>query len=439
MTAESAASVDAVLKRFLGLHPKLIDLSLERMRRLLKALGDPQDSLPSVIHVAGTNGKGSTIAFMRACLETAGYRVNVFSKPHLIRFNERIRLAGDLIEDAMLTNLLEECERVNAGQSITYFEITTAAAFLAFARHPTDATLIETGLGGRFDASNVLEAPAVTAITPVSLDHQHFLGDTVAAIAFEKAGIFKAGRPAVLARQSAEAAAVLEDRARALGAPLFRFGHEWRSAETETGLRYEGRRWRLDLPAPALLGPHQYDNAGTALAALDCLAGFDFTPQALAEGMRSVEWPARLERLRRGALVDLLPSGWELWLDGGHNQAGGEALGVMARRWQDRPLKLVFGMLESHDAEAFLRPLAPFVAGAVTVAVPDEASSRSAENAAAAAAAVGIDAEPAADTAMAIRRVAIGAPGRVLICGSLYLAGSVLAQNSTGADGAPVT
>jgi dihydrofolate synthase / folylpolyglutamate synthase len=435
----SEVAVDAVLKRLLGLHPKLIDLSLDRMQRLLTALGDPQDSLPSVIHVAGTNGKGSTIAFMRACLEAAGYRVNVFSKPHLIRFNERIRLAGKLIGDDLLKDLLEECERVNAGQSITYFEITTAAAFLAFARHPADATLIETGLGGRFDASNVLEAPAVTVITPVSLDHQHFLGDTVAAIAFEKAGIFKRGRPAVLARQSAEAAAVLEDRARALDAPLFRFGHEWHAAETETGLRYEGRRWRLDLPRPALLGPHQFDNAGTALAALDCLAGFDFTPEALAEGLRSVEWPARLERLRRGALVDLLPLGWELWLDGGHNQAGGEALGAMAKQWRDRPLKLVFGMLESHDAEAFLAPLAPFVAGAVTVAVPGEASSRSAANAAAAAAMAGIDAEPAPDIETAIRRAATGARGRLLICGSLYLAGSVLAQNSTGADARPVT
>jgi dihydrofolate synthase / folylpolyglutamate synthase len=430
VSKETEARVDAILARLLGLHPKLIDLSLDRMKRLLHDLGDPQDAMPNIVHVAGTNGKGSTLAFLRSCLEGGGRTVNVFSKPHLVRFNERIRIAGKLIDDESLIALLEECERVNAGQSITFFEITTAAAFLAFARRPADVTLIETGLGGRFDASNVFKAPRITAITPVSLDHQHFLGDTVAKIAFEKAGIFKPGVPAVLAPQAPEAETVLVTRATEIGAPLFRFGQDWRVWPANNGLHYESRGWNFDLPRPGLLGRHQYDNAGTAIACLD-RAGFDFGQIALAEGLRHVEWPARLERLDEGKLVDLLPAGWELWLDGGHNQAGGAALGAMAREWQDKPLHLVFGMLESHDATAFLRSLAPSVAGIVTVAVPNEEASRSPDNSAAAARAAGAkNVETAPDIATAVRKAATGKRGRVLICGSLYLAGSVLAENN---------
>lgn len=422
--------VDRILERLLRLHPQLIDLSLDRVRRLLGALGDPQEQLPPVIHVAGTNGKGSTIAFLRAALEAAGYRVNVFTKPHLVHFNERIRLQGRLIDEPSLAALLEECERVNAGAPITYFEITTAAAFLAFARSPADILLLETGLGGRFDATNVITRPALAAITPVSLDHQHFLGNTVAAIAGEKAGIIKPGRPVVIAPQLPEAQSVLEARARALGAPLFRCGSEWRVTPNVTGLRYEGRRWPvLDLPPPGLLGPHQYDNAGTALACLDRLDGFDLSPAALARGLREVEWPARLQHLAQGRLADRLPSGWELWLDGGHNQAGGEALAAMAKQWQDRPLHLVFGMLKSHDAQAFLRPLAPYLATLGTVAIPGEPNALTAEAAAAAARDVGIAATPRAGIAAAVAAAAEGPAGRVLICGSLYLAGRVLQEN----------
>ncbi len=428
MTAESEARVDAVLARLLNLHPKLIDLSLDRMRRLLRALGDPQDAMPNIIHVAGTNGKGSTIAFLRSCLEAAGKRINVFSKPHLVRFNERIRIAGKLIDDEPLISLLEECERVNAGRSITYFEITTAAAFLAFARQPADLTLIETGLGGRFDASNVFAQPLITAITPVSLDHQHFLGDTVARIAFEKAGIFKPRVPAVLAPQTNEAESVLVTQAIEVGAPLYRFGQEWRAWPGNTGLHYESRRWKLDLPSPGLRGRHQYDNAGTALACLD-RAGLVLETGALAAGQSGVEWPARLEHLTTGTLVDMLPPEWELWLDGGHNQAGGAALGAIAREWQDKPLRLVFGMLEGHDAVAFLKSLAPNVASAVTIAVPGEPTTRSADNAAEAARQNGIAAEAAPDIFTAVKKAASGQPGRVLICGSLYLAGHVLAMN----------
>lgn len=430
MSKETEARVDAILARLLGLYPKLIDLSLDRMKRLLHDLGDPQDAMPNIIHVAGTNGKGSTLAFLRSCLEAGGRRVNVFSKPHLVRFNERIRIAGKLIDDEALAALLEECERVNAGQSITYFEITTAAAFLAFARRPADVTLIETGLGGRFDASNVFKAPRITAITPVSLDHQHFLGDTVAKIAFEKAGIFKPRVPAVLAPQLPAAETVLVARATEIGAPLFRFGQDWRAWPANNGLHYESRSWNFDLPRPGLLGRHQYDNAGTAIACLD-RAGFDFGQIALADGLRHVEWPARLERLTEGKLVDLMPAGWELWLDGGHNQAGGAALGAMALEWHDQPLRLVFGMLATHDAAAFLKSLAPNIAGIVTVAVPGEEASRSPDDAAAAARAAGIEnVETASDVVTAVTRAATGKSGRVLICGSLYLAGHVLAANA---------
>jgi dihydrofolate synthase / folylpolyglutamate synthase len=423
--------VDRILERLLRLHPSLIDLSLDRVRRLLRALGDPHEHLPPVVHVAGTNGKGSTIAFLRAALEAAGYRVNVFTKPHLVRFNERIRLGGRLIDEAALAELLEECERANAGQPITYFEITTAAAFLAFARIPADIVLLETGLGGRFDATNVIAAPAVAAITPVSLDHQHFLGDTVTAIAGEKAGILKPGRPAVLGPQAPEGLAVLEARAQALGAPLFRHGREWLVEQRAAGLRYMGRRWpALDLPPPGLLGAHQYDNAGTALASLDCLDGFALAPAALARGMTEVEWPARLQRLQRGTLAERLPPGWELWLDGGHNAGGGAALGAVAGTWRDRPLELVFGMIKTHDARAFLRPLAPYVAGLGGIAIAGEANALTAAEAVAAASEVGIAAAPRAGIAEAIDAATRSAPaGRVLICGSLYLAGRVLAEN----------
>jgi dihydrofolate synthase/folylpolyglutamate synthase len=426
----SQPASDRILERLALLHPKLIDLSLGRVERLLAALGSPQDRLPPVVHVAGTNGKGSTIATLRACLEAGGYRVHAFTKPHLVRFHERIRLDGHLIEEEALSALLEECERANAGAPITYFEITTAAAFLAFARTPADIVLLETGLGGRLDATNVIRRPAVTAITPISLDHQSFLGETIAAIAGEKAGIFKPGAPAVIGPQPAEAEAVIESRAMAVGAPLYRWDREWRCDAVGEGMRFSGGRWRLDLPLPSLIGPHQIVNAGTAIACLEQLSEFPLSPDAIAQGLRHIEWPARLQRLTRGPLVAMTPAGWELWLDGGHNPGAGVVLAEAVSAWRDRPLYLIVGMLNTKDAAGFLAPLALYAKALAGITIPGEENPLSAEAIAATARSVGIPASIAASVEEALARfVPEVAAGRVLICGSLHFAGTVLAEN----------
>ena len=428
--------IEAVLSRLGGLHPKRIDtvdsntLQLDRIERLLAALGNPQDALPPVIHVAGTNGKGSTVATLRACLEAADHRVHVYTSPHLVRFNERIRIAGALIDDDALADLLDECERANAGAPITFFEVATTAAFLAFARTPADFTLLEVGLGGRNDTTNVVRRPLVTAITPVSLDHQAFLGDTIAQIAGEKAGILKPGVPAVIGPQPDEAEAVIENRAAAIGAPLCRAGREWRCVAAAHGMHYEGERWRLDLPLPSLPGAHQIHNAGTAIACLEQLSGFSPSAAALAAGLRHIDWPARLQHLRRGPLVEIMPRGWELWLDGGHNPAAGEVLGTVAAGWRDRPLYLIVGMLNTKDAAGFLAPLAPHARSLHAVRIPGEENPLPAEAIVAAAASVAITAEPALSIAAALRDITGRAgPARVLICGSLHFAGVVLAEN----------
>ena len=427
----NGAESDIVLARLSRLHPKLIDLSLGRVERLLAALGNPQDRLPPAVHVAGTNGKGSTVATLRACLEAGGSRVHAYTSPHLVRFHERIRLAGTLIAEARLVELLEECERANQGAPITYFEITTAAAFLAFARTPADAVLLETGLGGRLDATNVVTHPAATAITPISLDHQAFLGNTLAAIAGEKAGILKPGSPAVIGPQPAEAAAVFDARAAAIGAPLYRFGREWRCVAAGAGMRYEGRRWRFDLPLPSLMGAHQIINAGAAIACLEQLAGFDVGRDAIARGLRQIDWPARLQRLTRGPLVAMLPAAWDLWLDGGHNPGAGEVLAVAVADWSDCPLHLVAGMLNTKDAAGFLGPLARHARALQAVTIPGEQNPLPASEIAAAARSVGLAAAQSASVADALAAILAAErhPARVLICGSLHLAGTVLAEN----------
>jgi dihydrofolate synthase / folylpolyglutamate synthase len=426
----TAPTSDRVLERLGRLHPKLIDLSLGRIGRLLAALGNPQDNFPPVVHVAGTKGKGSTVATMRACLEAAGYRVHAYISPHLVRFHERIRLAGQLIDEDALTALLEECERANRDAPITFFEITTAAAFLAFTRTLADILLLEVGLGGRLDATNVVRRPAVTAITPISLDHQALLGDTIAAIAGEKAGILKPGVTAVIGPQPGEAAAVIEARAAAVSAPLYRALHEWLCEASGEGMRYEGERWLLDLPAPSLIGAHQIVNAGTAIACLEQLSGFDIPAAAIADGVRHIDWPARLQLLCRGPLVEAVPPDWELWLDGGHNPLAGEILGDVAAGWHDRPLYLIVGMMNTKDAAGFIAPLAKHARALWGVTIPGEKNALPAEAIAAAAGSVGLPAQTAESVLAAIRDIATHeGSGRVLICGSLYFAGSVLAEN----------
>ncbi|WP_158047979.1 bifunctional folylpolyglutamate synthase/dihydrofolate synthase [Skermanella pratensis] len=436
----SGERADPVLDRLKHLHPKVIDLSLGRTVRMLEAVGSPHLRLPPVVHVAGTNGKGSTIAFLRAFLEAAGRRVHVYTSPHLVRFHERIRLAGELIDDDHLAATLEECETANRGEPITYFEITTAAAMLAFSRVPADVLLLETGLGGRLDSTNVIDRPAVTALTRISYDHMQFLGPTLSAIAGEKAGIMKPGVPAVVAPQPAEEAmAVFRARAAAIGAPLHAAGEDWTVAPVADGsgdgFRFDSPSRGADLPLPVLPGAHQIVNAGVALACLDHLPGPRVPDAAVVRGLAEVSWPGRLQRLTRGPLVDRLPPGWELWLDGGHNDSAGEVLGAQAARWSAAdglPLTLIFGMLATKEPADFLRPLAPHAPLLRAVAVPGEEASLPPEAAAEAARAAGIaDAEPAAGVEAALAGIMARAAGptRVMICGSLYLAGAVLARH----------
>ena len=422
---------DAILRRLMLYHPKIIDLSLGRIERLLGRLDHPERRLPPVVHVAGTNGKGSVIAFLAAILEAAGHRVHAYTSPHLVRFHERIRLAGALIPEPELIALLEECETANGASAITFFEITTAAAFLAFARRPADVLLLETGLGGRLDATNVLDATALSAITPVGIDHTQYLGPTLAEIAGEKAGILKPGVLAVIGRQPAAAAAVIEARARDLGTPLSRHGAEWTAAPTGRGMCFQEGATRLDLPAPGLGGPHQIDNAGIAIACARQLASFGIDGDAIARGLTGVVWPARLQRLAHGPLAASLPPGWELWLDGGHNADAGAALARVLAGWRDRPLYLIVGMLDTKAPRDFLEPLAPLAAGARCLAIPGVDATLTGAALAEAATAVGLAAATvgSVEDALADIVMSASAPARVLICGSLYLAGTVLAAN----------
>ncbi len=426
---------DQLLARLQTLHPKLIDLDLGRVRRLLAQLGDPQRQLPPVVHVAGTNGKGSVIAMMDAALTSAGYTVARYTSPHLVRYNERIRRAGDPIGDLDLVMLLDEVEAANGDQPITFFEVTTAAALLFFARTAADILLLETGLGGRLDATNVVESPRLTAITPISLDHQNFLGETLRSIAAEKAGIFKPNTISVVAGQRAAVADTLGMAAAETKAGLYRRGADWNVRLDRDGFIYRGKKWDLELPLPALPGRHQIENAGQAVACLEQLHEFDVPITALHDGLRSVRWPARLQRLASGPVLDRLPADWQLWLDGGHNPAAGRVLGRMAANWRREGvlLHLIFGIQAHKHAADFLAPLAPMVSAIRTVTIPDQAASLTAGEAAAVAGKAGIaDAAPADSVEQAVAdltRIPSG-PARILICGSLYLAGHVLRDHA---------
>jgi dihydrofolate synthase / folylpolyglutamate synthase len=424
-----------LLERLKALHPQSIDLSLGRIERLLAGLGHPERKLPPVIHVAGTNGKGSLIAFVRAIAEALGKRVHVYTSPHLVNFHERVVLAGPHgaapITEDRLVECLARAEAANAGELITLFEITTAAAFLAFAETPADLLLLETGLGGRLDATNVVEKPIATSITPISIDHVSFLGHTLTAIAGEKAGILKPGVPCIVGRQGAEALKVIEARAEEIGVPPHVFGRDFDVYEQHRRLIFQTASRLLDLPLPRLNGRHQIDNAGAAIATASVAFGDALTIQALEQGLTHAEWPARLERLGDGALYQYVGEGTEIWLDGGHNAAGGQAIAHALAEFEERvprAVHLIWGMMETKDAHAFIAPFKGLVERVYTVPIPEEANAFSAEALAEIAASEGFDGTPTSGVALALMqsRAALGRPGRVLICGSLYLAGHVL-------------
>ena len=414
---------DAILDRMMALHPKIIDLTLDRVWRLLHALGDPQDAMPPVIHIAGTNGKGSTLAMIRAGIEGAGKTAHAYTSPHLARFHERIRLAGELISEDHLTAVLDECYAANGGEPITYFEITTCAAFLAMARTPADFSLLEVGLGGRLDATNVFDAPALCVITPVSFDHPQFLGNTVAEIAGEKAGILKPGIPCVVSRQTPDAMEVIDARADTIGAPLLVQGRDWDAWEERGRLVYQDLSGLLDLPPPALMGAHQFQNAGAAIA---CLRHLGFGETASEAAVTRVEWPARMQRLRHGPLFDANPKA-DFWLDGGHNAACGEALAETLTRLPARETHLICGMMNTKDISGYLAPLVPHAASLTAISIPGEPNTLPAEETARHARTAGIPTDIAGSVAEAAARITARDPqARILICGSLYLAGSVL-------------
>ena len=439
--AAKRAPLGELLARLSALHPKRIDLNLDRMLRLLARLGHPERKLPPVVHVAGTNGKGSTIAYLRAILEAAGLRVHAYTSPYLVRVNECFRLGraggGVLVGDDELRAALEHCEQANAGAPITIFEIETAAAFSLFAQHPAEMVLLEVGLGGRLDATNVIDAPLASVIAPVSMDHSEFLGETLTAIAGEKAGIIKRDVPVICANQPPEAMAAIEAQARRLRAPLHSAGEGWHVNVERGRLVYQDDRGLMDLAAPKLFGRHQFDNAGLAVATLRAQSVFRIDAAAFEAGIVNAEWPARMQRLASGRLAEQGPQGCEVWLDGGHNAEGGRvaaaALGDLEER-VSRPLVVIVGMMANKDASAFLANFAGLTRHIIAVRIPDRDNAMPPDRLADAARALGMRVEILGSVEAALHslaRLAHEVPPRILITGSLYLAGHVLSANGT--------
>jgi dihydrofolate synthase/folylpolyglutamate synthase len=430
-----------ILARLASLHPKKIDLTLERMHRILAALDHPERKLPLVIHVAGTNGKGSTVAFLRAILEAAGLRVHVYTSPHLVRFNERFRLGavggGVLVSDDELREVLDHCESVNGNEPITIFEIETAAAFQLFSRHEADVLLLEVGLGGRLDATNVVDRPLASVISSIGFDHMEFLGDTITKIAAEKAGIIKKNVPVIFAEQVPEATAVIEQIARKHHAPVHAATQDWHVNLERGRLVYSDERGLLDLAAPRLFGRHQFDNAGLAIATLRTIDKLKIDTAAYEQGLSRVEWPARMQRLTSGRLVSVAPHDSEIWLDGGHNPDGGRvaaaAIGDLEER-VSRPLVLICGMMGNKDAAGYLANFAGLTRHVIAVRIPDQENAMTPDVLAGAARHLGMRVETAPSVAAGLKsiaKLAYDVPPRILICGSLYLAGHVLAENGT--------
>ena len=411
----------------MDLHPKVIDLTLDRMWRLLENLGNPQNDLPAVIHIAGTNGKGSTQAMIRAGLEAAGKKVHAYTSPHLARFHERIRLAGALIDEDHLTEILDECYAKNGGETITYFEITTAAAILAMARTPADYTLLEVGLGGRLDATNVIDQPLLSIITPISIDHEQFLGNTLTKIAGEKAGIIKRRCPVIVAPQPEEAMDVIEATAERYHAQIIAQGQHWHIDTEHDGLMFQDETGVVQLPRPNLPGDHQIENAGTAVAALRQLG---FTDEVCEAAVSQAHWPARMQKLNTGPIIDSAAHA-EIWLDGGHNPAAGQAIGHHLGTLAKRHTYLICGMLNTKDISGYLDPIAPHVEKLIAVSIPGEMNTLPAADTAAAARDAGMQAETADDVLRATREIVKNDPNaRILICGSLYLAGNILRNHA---------
>ncbi len=428
------ARSDAILMRLLELHPKIIDLSLERMWRILERLDNPHKKLPPVVHIAGTNGKGSTLAMARAIMEAAGLKVHCYTSPHLVKFHERIRVAGELISEGDLSALLEECEAANGSDPITFFEITTAAAFLAFGRTQADYLILEVGLGGRLDATNVIDHPVVSVITSIGLDHQQYLGETIEEIAREKAGILKRGVVGIIGAQSAQVRDEIERIAQRVGAPLKIANQDWQSYTQYGRLVFQDDDGLLDLPLPALQGPHQIDNAGNAVAAIRALKDARISDNAIEAGLLNVSWPARMQRLTNGHLNELIPIDAELWLDGGHNGPAGV---VLAHTLKDlnaknpKPLIMIWGMLNTKHPGAFIANFNGIAERVITIAIPGEINTIAAEELASVAKQSGVSSAAAISLEKALEQAAILHPTpRIVICGSLYLAGHVLAEQS---------
>ncbi len=418
---------DIILERLMSLHPKIIDLTLDRMMRLLNLLGNPEKIIPPVIHLAGTNGKGSTQAMIRAGLEASGDICHAYTSPHLARFHERIFLAGSIIEEIDLANYLSECEKVNGNTPITYFEITTCAALLAFSEKNADYTLLEVGLGGRLDATNVIDQPKITVITPISIDHQQYLGDTLAEIASEKAGILKRNCFAIIGPQEEEALAVIEARAYEVGATCKIYGQHWHVWEENGRLVFQDENGLLDLPLPKLIGAHQIQNAGLALATLRYLGKENVSFEG---AMLNADWPARMQRLKMGPLTSLATDA-EIWLDGGHNKAAGYALSEALSRLQSRKLFLIVGMLNTKDVAGYMQPLLSQSKRLYGVSIPGEAATMTAKETVDVAIDVGFEASVSENVESAIKEIIKqDQNARILICGSLYLAGNILQKNS---------
>lgn len=424
-------AVEAALERVALRRPALIDLGLGRVIRTLDRLGAPHKRLPPVFHVAGTNGKGSTVAYLRAILEASGARTHTFISPHLVRYNERIVLAGREITDEKFLDVIDRVDKAAGEDDLTFFETITCAAFLAFRETPADYLVLEVGLGGRLDATNIIDKPLAAAITPIALDHQNFLGETLAEIAREKAGIFRAGAPAVVGPQTAEAMAVLETHALGEGALLFAFGRDWNAWSENGRLVYQDDIGLSDLDPPRLIGAHQLMNAALAVAAIKA-AGLSFTDEVLSAGIAAAQWPARLQRLKTGPLADMINGveETELWLDGGHNPHAARALAQTMADFEEKspkPLVLIAGMQENKDADGFFAAFAGLAASVFTVQA-DHSGARTPLSVAEAAERAGLPAHPCASLEEAMRhaRGAGKRPLRLLICGSLYLAGEVL-------------